>query len=90
MKPVTQEWTGIICVRFEVFTVVTMKNAVFWDMTPFLQEPHGYTSQKTAFFRYIPVWSTYVSQMYSLQYSINHGLNDHLLQIEICCINPTA
>jgi hypothetical protein len=21
------------CVRFEVFTVVTMKNAVFWDVT---------------------------------------------------------
>jgi hypothetical protein len=24
----------INCVRFEVFTVVTMKNAVFWDVTP--------------------------------------------------------
>jgi hypothetical protein len=22
-------------VRFEVFTAVTMKNAVFWDVTPF-------------------------------------------------------
>jgi hypothetical protein len=22
------------CVRFEVFTAVTMKNAVFWDVTP--------------------------------------------------------
>jgi hypothetical protein len=36
--------------RFGVFTVVTMKNAVFWDVTPFLQDPHGITSQKTAFF----------------------------------------
>jgi hypothetical protein len=24
----------IIGVRFEVFTAVTMKNAVFWDVTP--------------------------------------------------------
>jgi hypothetical protein len=31
-------------VRFEVFTLVTMKNAVFWDVTP------GITSQKAAFF----------------------------------------
>jgi hypothetical protein len=23
-----------ICVRFEVFTAVTMKNRVFWDVTP--------------------------------------------------------
>jgi hypothetical protein len=22
------------CVRFEVFTAVTMKNGVFWDVTP--------------------------------------------------------
>jgi hypothetical protein len=22
------------CVRFEVFTAVTMKNAIFWDVTP--------------------------------------------------------
>jgi hypothetical protein len=29
--------------RFEVFTVVTMKNGVFWD-------PHNVTSQKTPFF----------------------------------------
>jgi hypothetical protein len=31
-------------VRFEVFTAVTMKNAVFWD------EPHGVSSQKTSFY----------------------------------------
>jgi hypothetical protein len=42
-------------VRFEVLTAVTMKNDVFWDVTPcrnvgFLQELHGVTSQKTAFF----------------------------------------
>jgi hypothetical protein len=50
-------------VRIKVFTAVTMKNAVFWDIMPcgscknrlseerrFLEEPHGVTSQKTAFF----------------------------------------
>jgi hypothetical protein len=36
--------------RFEVFTAVTMKNGVFWDVTPCLQESHGVTSQKTPFF----------------------------------------
>jgi hypothetical protein len=25
---------GQYCVRFEVFTAVTVKNAVFWDVTP--------------------------------------------------------
>jgi hypothetical protein len=25
---------NVCCVRFEVFTAVTMKNAVFWDVTP--------------------------------------------------------
>jgi hypothetical protein len=24
----------VYCVRFEVFTAVTMKNVVFWDVTP--------------------------------------------------------
>jgi hypothetical protein len=50
-------------VRFEVFTAVTMKNGVFWVVTPygscknrrpkrrFLQEPHGVTTQKTPFFK---------------------------------------
>jgi hypothetical protein len=41
------------CVKFEVFTAVTMKNGVFWDDTPCgscIQEPHGVTSQKTQFF----------------------------------------
>jgi hypothetical protein len=33
-------------VRFEAFTAVTMKNGVFWDVTP-----HGVTSQKTPFFK---------------------------------------
>jgi hypothetical protein len=42
-------------VRFEVFTAVTMKNGVFWDVTPCgscktRREPHGVTSQKTPFF----------------------------------------
>jgi hypothetical protein len=37
--------------------VIIIKNAVFWDVTPcssvavwFLHEPHGITTQKTAFF----------------------------------------
>jgi hypothetical protein len=38
------------CVIFEVFTAVTMKNAVFWDALGFLQEPHCTTSQMTPFF----------------------------------------
>jgi hypothetical protein len=40
-------------VRFEVFTAVTMKNGVFWDVTPSgkePQEPRGVTSQKTQLF----------------------------------------
>jgi hypothetical protein len=50
-------------VRLEVFTVVTMKDTVFWvllhaalvradvlEECQFLQEPHGITSQKMAFF----------------------------------------
>jgi hypothetical protein len=75
-------------VRFEVFTAVTMKNAVFWDVMPclvrtdvseerrFLQEPHGITSQKTAFapFSWLPFYfssfsssisfSTFLSLLY--------------------------
>jgi hypothetical protein len=27
-------WTSLSHIRFEVFTVVTMKNAVFWDVMP--------------------------------------------------------
>jgi hypothetical protein len=27
-------WTLLAYVRFEVFTAVTMKNGVFWDVTP--------------------------------------------------------
>jgi hypothetical protein len=44
--------------RSEVFTAVTMKNAVFWDVGPciskrrFTQELHGPTPQKTAFFKF--------------------------------------
>jgi hypothetical protein len=54
-------------VRAEVLMVVTMKNAVFWDVTSpwltnsvtlimevkrrFLQEPHGITSLKITFFQ---------------------------------------
>jgi membrane carboxypeptidase/penicillin-binding protein len=31
---ITQSTTYLNDVRFEVFTAVTMKNAVFWDVTP--------------------------------------------------------
>jgi hypothetical protein len=48
--------TLIFLVGFEVFMAGTMKNGVFWDVTPcsssqntFLQEPHGVTSQKAPF-----------------------------------------
>jgi hypothetical protein len=49
------------CVRFEVFTEVTMKNGICWDVMPcgfcqFLQEPHSVTSQKTPFFRKECIW----------------------------------
>jgi hypothetical protein len=50
-------------VRFQVFTAVTIGNAVFWDVMPcgtckdrrlggtsVLKEPYGVTSHKTAFF----------------------------------------
>jgi hypothetical protein len=48
----TDELSGCIkngafldCVRFEVFTAVTMKNAIIWDDTP----------QKTAFFNFLVI-----------------------------------
>jgi hypothetical protein len=42
---------GVNNVRFEVFTAVTMKKAVFWDVAPRLAPHlHSATSQKTAFF----------------------------------------
>jgi hypothetical protein len=28
------EWAKVVFVRFEVFTAVTMKNGIFWDVTP--------------------------------------------------------
>jgi hypothetical protein len=39
-------------VRYGIFTTVTMTNAVFWHvrLCENLQEPHGVTFQKTAFF----------------------------------------
>jgi hypothetical protein len=73
-----------LCVRSEVFTAVTVKNSIFWDVTQqmfhrnaayfglvlstqwwrryipqkhqFLQEPHGVTPQKTAFFIVISIF----------------------------------
>jgi hypothetical protein len=46
-------------VRFEVFTTVTVKNAIFWDVAPCRfcvnqhigEDLHRATSQKTAFFK---------------------------------------
>jgi hypothetical protein len=51
-KNISQLTYFFILVRFEVFTAVTMKNGVFWVLTPCgsLQEPHGVTTQKTPFF----------------------------------------
>jgi hypothetical protein len=45
----------LFVVKFEVFTAVTMKNAVFWvpPKRQFLQGPHSVTSQKTAFLLFI-------------------------------------
>jgi hypothetical protein len=41
-------------VRFEVFLATTVGSAVIWDaVTGFFQEPHGFTSQKTAFFTWL-------------------------------------
>jgi uncharacterized membrane-anchored protein len=37
-------------VIFEVLTAVTMNNGVLWDKRPFIQRPHGLTSQKTRFY----------------------------------------
>jgi hypothetical protein len=31
---ITHWWVIILDVRFEVFRAVTMKNGVFWDVTP--------------------------------------------------------
>jgi hypothetical protein len=48
--------TKLILVWFEVFTTVTMKNAVFWDVAPCrscVNRRFGATSQKTAFFKLI-------------------------------------
>jgi hypothetical protein len=38
-------------VRFEGFTAVIMKNAVFWDVALFTQDLHSDTFQNTTFFR---------------------------------------
>jgi hypothetical protein len=48
-----------VVVRFEVFTAVTMKNGVFWVVTPCgscKKEPHGVTTQKTPFFMKVVVF----------------------------------
>jgi hypothetical protein len=34
IEAITDQRTIRYCVRFEIFTVVTMKNAVFWDVMP--------------------------------------------------------
>jgi hypothetical protein len=54
IRTVLQRQTHKEDVRFEVFTAMTMKNGIFWDVTPygywFLHEPHGVTSQKMLFY----------------------------------------
>jgi hypothetical protein len=59
-------------VRFEVFTAVTMKNGVFWVVTPCgLQEPHGVTTQKTPFFckiRFVKILCFMVRDKYDKRY----------------------
>jgi hypothetical protein len=47
---------------------VTMKNGVFWDVTP-SQEPHGVTSQKIPFFDISFILNN-VTQQFSFQYSL--------------------
>jgi hypothetical protein len=76
---------SISFVRFEVFTAVTMKNRVFWDVPPcgscknrrfggtwrlFLQEPHGVTSQKTLFFIVTAVKAPNLTNYHSLSFSL--------------------
>jgi hypothetical protein len=56
---VSEEVVKRIFIRFEVFTAVTMKNAIFWPAffrifileRRFIQDLHGATTQKTTFFR---------------------------------------
>jgi hypothetical protein len=47
IKACIREINNFNLVRFEVFTAVTMKNGVFWVVTP-----HGVTTQKTPFFNF--------------------------------------
>jgi hypothetical protein len=61
--------TSIYYVRFEVFTAVTMKNGVFWDV----KEPHGVTSQKTPFFSIyyvVPILVTLMMEVCSSEMSV--------------------
>jgi hypothetical protein len=54
-RAVLHTCTTIFDVRFQAFTEVTMKNAVFLDVTSGGScGPHGVTSQGTAFFKYFP------------------------------------
>jgi hypothetical protein len=57
----------LICVRFEVFKALTMKNAIFWDVTPcdscknwrrFLQEPHGRNIPEDTIFHFTDIFLT--------------------------------
>jgi hypothetical protein len=55
------------CIRFEVFTVVTMKNGVFWDVTPcgssykshMVQHPRRRHSLKVMYFIFETNYTTY-------------------------------
>jgi hypothetical protein len=55
---------------FLVFTAVTMKNAIFWDVTPCgfcenLQEPQGVTSQMVTFFKSSMILKMWIKQLKS-------------------------
>jgi hypothetical protein len=41
-------------VRFEFFTAVNMKNAIFWDVSPCLQPPAHAGSSLADFFFFLP------------------------------------
>jgi hypothetical protein len=62
-------------VRFQVFTAVTTKNAVFWDVARCRHYVnrrfggtylHGATSQKTAFFFFMSRWKCYIVVKFDL------------------------
>jgi hypothetical protein len=79
-------WGKAIFVRFEVFTAVATKNAVFWNVTPrgscknrlfggtyrlHHEESHGVTSQKTAFCKvYVSVFVVVAPWLFQQNWSL--------------------